>query len=125
MSTPNGPAFTTITLSAPDPGALAGFYERLLGWRIAVREPDWVTLPDPGGGVGLAFQTEPEYHRPTWPARPGGQQMMMHLEIRVADLERAGEHARSCGATPAGYQPQDDVRVYLDPAGHPFCLWLG
>jgi hypothetical protein len=23
----------------------------------------------------------------------------------------------------ADYQPQQDVRVYLDPAGHPFCLW--
>ena len=22
------------------------------------------------------------------------------------------------------FQPQDDVRVYLDPAGHPFCLWV-
>ncbi len=21
-------------------------------------------------------------------------------------------------------QPQDDVRVYLDPAGHPFCLFV-
>jgi hypothetical protein len=24
----------------------------------------------------------------------------------------------------AAYQPQDDVLVYLDPAGHPFCLWV-
>jgi hypothetical protein len=29
------------------------------------------------------------------------------------------------GATLAAYQPQDDVRVLLDPAGHPFCLYLG
>jgi hypothetical protein len=28
------------------------------------------------------------------------------------------------GATVAAYQPQDDVRVVLDPAGHPFCLYL-
>jgi hypothetical protein len=25
----------------------------------------------------------------------------------------------------ADFQPQDDVRVCLDPAGHPFCLFLG
>jgi len=25
----------------------------------------------------------------------------------------------------AGFQPQDEVRVCLDPAGHPFCLWVG
>ena len=24
----------------------------------------------------------------------------------------------------AGFQPQQDVRVHLDPAGHPFCLFL-
>jgi hypothetical protein len=23
----------------------------------------------------------------------------------------------------ADHQPQDDVRVMLDPAGHPFCLY--
>lgn len=33
-------------------------------------------------------------------------------------------HAQACGASLAAYQPQPDVRVYLDPAGHPFCLFL-
>jgi len=27
-------------------------------------------------------------------------------------------------ASIAGFQPQDDVRVCLDPDGHPFCLYL-
>jgi catechol 2,3-dioxygenase-like lactoylglutathione lyase family enzyme len=122
---PHGLTFTTVNISAPDPGALARFYEQLLGWEITAEEPDWVLMRDPGGGVGLAFQTEPSYARPVWPAGPSDQQMMMHLEIRVDDLEGAGAHARACGAALADHQPQDDVRVYLDPAGHPFCLWLG
>jgi hypothetical protein len=50
--------------------------------------------------------------------------MMMHLDIEVDDLDAAGKHATACGATLAEYQPQQDVRVYLDPAGHPFCLWF-
>jgi catechol 2,3-dioxygenase-like lactoylglutathione lyase family enzyme len=116
---------TTVNLSAPDPAGLARFYEKLLGWKITVEEPEWVLMRDPDGGVGLAFQSETDYARPTWPAGPGDQQMMMHLEIRVDDLDKAAAHARECGATPAEFQPQDDVRVYLDPAGHPFCLWLG
>ena len=29
----------------------------------------------------------------------------------------------SVGAVLAEHQPQTDVRVYHDPAGHPFCLW--
>jgi catechol 2,3-dioxygenase-like lactoylglutathione lyase family enzyme len=115
---------TTVNIGAPDPGALARFYQRLLGWEIKAEEPNWVLLKAPDGGVGLSFQTESTYVRPTWPAGPSDQQMMMHLEIRVDDLESAAAHASACGATLADYQPQEDVRVYLDPAGHPFCLWL-
>jgi catechol 2,3-dioxygenase-like lactoylglutathione lyase family enzyme len=116
---------TTVTIGAPDPGALARFYQRLLGWEIRTEEPDWVVLRDPQGGVALGFQSEPHHVRPVWPAGPGDQQMMMHLEIRVDDLDRACAHALGCGATLAGYQPQEHVRVCLDPVGHPFCLWLG
>jgi catechol 2,3-dioxygenase-like lactoylglutathione lyase family enzyme len=121
---PKGLMLTTINIGAPDPRALARFYERLLGWPIATAEPDWAVLRDPAGGVGVSFQLETGYVPPVWPAGPGDQQMMMHLEIRVDDLAAAEEHARACGATRAAYQPQDDVRVYLDPVGHPFCLWL-
>jgi len=32
--------------------------------------------------------------------------------------------AVAAGAARAEYQPQDDVRVYLDPAKHPFYLWV-
>ena len=48
----------------------------------------------------------------------------MHLDVRVTDLDGAVAHAVECGAELAAYQPQDDVRVCLDPAGHAFCLWL-
>ncbi|MEU7888577.1 VOC family protein [Microbispora bryophytorum] len=115
---------TAAVLDAPDARELAVFYQRLLGWPIDDDEPGWVTLRVPGGGTGLSFQTEKLYERPVWPAAPGGQRMMLHLDIEVDDLEAAGAHAVEAGATLAGHQPQDDVRVYLDPAGHPFCLWV-
>ena len=113
-----------IVLDSPDAGSLADFYRRLLGWTVEQDEPGWVKLRSPDGGPGLSFQTETQYARPTWPAGPGDQQMSVHLDIRVDDLEAAGAHAVAEGATLADYQPQDDVRVYLDPAGHPFCLFL-
>ena len=81
-------------------------------------------LEPPGGGTGLSFQTENNYVRPVWPASVGDQQMMMHLDIEVDDLEEAGAHAVAAGAVLADYQPQEHVRVYFDPAGHPFCLWV-
>ncbi|MGI5212577.1 VOC family protein [Plantactinospora sp. CA-290183] len=124
MTRPNGLTITTVNLSAPDPVALARFYQRLLKMEVVEEAPDWVLLRDPAGGVGLAFQTESPYARPNWPAGPGEQQMMAHLEIRVDDLESAVGHATACGASVADFQPQDDVRVCLDPAGHPFCLYL-
>ena len=117
-------SLTAVVLDTPDVPALAGFYHRLLGWPVGTEEPDWMTLRPPGGGAGLSFQTESAYVRPVWPAGPGDPQMSVHLDIRVDDLDAACAHAEKAGATKAGYQPQEDVRVYLDPAGHPFCLFL-
>ncbi|HZZ97274.1 MAG TPA: VOC family protein [Jatrophihabitantaceae bacterium] len=116
---------TTVNVGTPDPQGLARFYERLLGWPIAHEEPGFVIVRDPAGGVGVSFQLEEGHVPPAWPAQPGDQQMQLHLEIRVDDLEGARSHAVECGASVAEFQPQDDVRVCLDPAGHPFCLYLG
>ena len=115
-----------VVLDAVDGPALAHFYERLLGWTIYTETPEWTTLaPSEEAGYNLAFASEPHYEPPTWPAVPGRQSMMMHLELEVDDLEQAVAHAVSCGARVADFQPQDTVRVVLDPAGHPFCLYLG
>jgi catechol 2,3-dioxygenase-like lactoylglutathione lyase family enzyme len=113
-----------IVLDAPDARELAAFYRRLLGWTGAQDEPGWVKLAAPDGGPALSFQTESAYVSPVWPAKPGDPQMSVHLDIRVEDLAEAGAHAEKAGATLADFQPQDDVRVYLDPDGHPFCLFL-
>ena len=115
---------TGIVLDAPDARELAGFYRRLLGWSATQDETDWVVLGAPGGGAGLSFQSEKLYVRPVWPARPGEPQMSAHLDIRVDDLEAACAHATQAGATLADFQPQENVRVFLDPAGHPFCLYV-
>jgi catechol 2,3-dioxygenase-like lactoylglutathione lyase family enzyme len=113
-----------IVLDAPDARQLAAFYVRLLGWPVLKDEPNWVMLSAPDGGPGLSFQTEPAYVRPVWPSTTDHQQMMLHLDIAVDDLAQAGAHAQAAGAALAPFQPQEDVRVYLDPAGHPFCLFV-
>ena len=119
---------TGTNIDAPDANALADFYRRLLGWTTRTEEPGWVVIQPPASdqarGGTLNFQTESRYVRPVWPAGPGDQQMIMHLEIAVDDLEASVAYAVAQGATLAGFQPQEDVRVCLDPAGHPFCLYL-
>jgi catechol 2,3-dioxygenase-like lactoylglutathione lyase family enzyme len=113
---------TSTVLGCPDPPALARFYAALLDWPIDTDDAEWATLRP--GGPGLSFQRETAHTPPSWPAGPGEQQMQAHLDVRVDDLAAGVEFALSLGAREAGFQPQDGVRVLLDPAGHPFCLFL-
>lgn len=118
------PSLASTVLGAPDPVALADFYRNLLGWEVDQFDPPtWVKLLPPDGGSGLSFQLEEEHVPPAWPAGAGQQQMQLHLDIRVPDLEEGVRRAEGLGATLAAHQPQDDVRVMSDPAGHPFCLF--
>ncbi len=119
-----GAHFWGVVLEAPDARELARFYAGLLGWQVAHDEGTFVTVAPDGGVAYLACNTSPEYVRPVWPPEPGRQQMMLHLDIEVPDLDAAVEAAVAAGATLAAHQPQNDVRVLLDPAGHPFCLYV-
>lgn len=76
-----------------------------------------------GTWSNLAFQLETVYERPVWPNTEGRQQMQFHLDVGVRDVDTAVREAVELGAELAEFQPQDDVRVMLDPDGHPFCLF--
>ena len=115
----------TVVLDCHDAHELSEFYRQLLGWEVRATEPDWVLIRPPDDvGTGLSFQSEEGYVPPVWPEGPGDQQKMLHLDILADDLEEAGKHAIGLGATLAEHQADDDVRVFLDPAGHPFCLFI-
>jgi catechol 2,3-dioxygenase-like lactoylglutathione lyase family enzyme len=113
----------STVIGAPDPIRLARFYCDLLGWEVTYESPVWVKLRRPGTGSGLSFQLEEDHTPPVWPADRNDQQMQMHLDIWVDDLGAGVTRAQELGAGTARHQPQDDVRVMLDPAGHPFCLF--
>jgi len=112
-----------VVLEARDVDVLTTFYSELLGWPVYKQDAEGSAL-DPGEGVAyLAIQHSPDYVAPTWPAAEGRQQMMLHLDFEVTDLAEATARAEALGATLAEFQPQENVRVLLDPAGHPFCLY--
>lgn len=127
--------WSTVCVDCADAEAMAAFYGQLLGWEITARdEPKapqggspWIHVRDPDGGVGLSFQAEAWYEPPVWPEESGRRTKMLHLEIAVDDIDAAVERAVALGARVAPYQPPDrdqsELRVMLDPAGHPFCLW--
>jgi len=121
-------SFSLVALDCPDPDALASFYAAITGWQISV--PSWLDVDVEGrrwvelhGGVGatLAFQQIPDFVAPTWPG--GERPTQLHLDFDVSDLDAAEPEVLSLGARKAAVQPDPaEFRVYLDPAGHPFCL---
>ncbi len=120
----HGIRLSTVNINAPDPSALGAFYARLLGWEVVHDDGDWVVIGHGDDYFRVSFELDAAYQRPVWPTEPGKPPIQMHLDIRVTDLEGSVKHAQQCGAVLADHQPQDDVRVCLDPAGHAFCLWL-
>ena len=121
---------TSVTLASPAPRESADFYARLLGVEVAVSEsprPDeppesgWAQLKT--GTLTLNFEYERHWTPIVWPAEEGHQTSTQHLDILVEELDAAVAWALSCGARASDHQPQDDVRVMLDPVGHTFCLY--
>ena len=110
----------SVVLDCPDPVVLGGFYAQLLGWQVEVSE-DWVDVRGDAGQC-ISFQEVSGYRRPTWPTQEVPQQM--HLDVIVDDLDDGERAVLELGATKHEHQPGTTFRVFLDPAGHPFCLCL-
>ncbi|MBV9252728.1 MAG: VOC family protein [Actinobacteria bacterium] len=128
--------WTTVCLDCADAEELAAFYGRIFGWEVTGRDgvndrlggAGWITMRDPNGGVGLNFQAEEWYQPPVWPEEPGALTKMIHFELHVRDMDAAVAEVIAAGGS-EGPQPSGrdraSLRVMLDPAGHPFCLFTG
>jgi catechol-2,3-dioxygenase len=110
-----------FVLDCREPKVVAEFYSALLGSPVERDEEDWVQLAPSGGGV-LAFQLAPDHVPPQWPSAEHPQQM--HIDVDVPDLDAAEAQVLAIGARKHPHQPGESFRVFLDPAGHPFCLCL-
>ena len=102
---------------------MAEFYAALVGGEVDVADADWVTLRD-GADVRLSFQLAPDHQPPDWPNPDKPQQF--HIDVTVDDVDTAEKQVLALGATKHAVQPGEETgdafRVYVDPAGHPFCL---
>jgi predicted enzyme related to lactoylglutathione lyase len=126
------PVLDLIIVDCPDALELASFYSALLRWELERgSNRDWATLTPPGGGVtpdnldgrpALAFQRIDDWTAPTWPG--GAHPQQFHLDFSVGDIDAAEPDVLALGARRHEHQPSGDggFRVFLDPAGHPFCL---
>ncbi|MFD3534938.1 VOC family protein [Streptomyces sp. NPDC058664] len=107
-----------IVLDCADPAALVRFWAELLGGAPVDRSGDW-SYVDPPGFVRLAFQRVPE-----------GKTVKnrVHLDLEVADPERAADEALPLGASRVGGPVKDEqgaFQVMRDPEGNEFCFVTG
>jgi hypothetical protein len=134
------PEIRQVVLDATDARGLAEFYRQFFGLRYRpgdepppAGEPDprgrdWLVLRHRSGEVGLAFQQVDELVESTWPENDVPQQM--HLDTSVPSAEALEvQHARALAlGARLRYDrfddPDEPLRVYADPAGHPFCIFV-
>jgi hypothetical protein len=112
--------FPSIVIDCPDAHALARFYGGMLDWPVE-ESTDWADVRAEYGQC-ISFQQVKDYTPPAWPAQDVPQQM--HLDVIVDDLDAAEAAVLELGATKHAHQPGTGFRVFLDPAGHPFCLCI-
>jgi catechol 2,3-dioxygenase-like lactoylglutathione lyase family enzyme len=110
-------------LDCPEPRALAQFYAEVLGMQINEDQGDWVVIGAEPGARQLAFQRVSRWVPPEWPDPDHPQQL--HLDIRVSEIEAAEQAVVALGARRMPAARETGFRVFLDPAGHPFCLVFG
>ena len=129
------PRIRQVVLDCAEARPLAEFYRHLfdLTYRPSDVEPrpgeDWLVLQNPHTGVNLAFQAIGESYRP--PVWDGDPPMQAHLDTTVEDVDAlwaADARVRELGGV-LRHDRTDDasepLRVYTDPAGHPFCIFVG
>lgn len=126
-STPTGDrtgigTLETVVLDCPEPRSLGEFYAAVLGGKLDAGDADWTTLRNDSGAV-ISFQRAQEWEPPIWPGADRPQQA--HIDVTVADLDTAEAQVLALGARKHDHQPGTSFRVFLDPAGHPFCLCVG
>ena len=134
------PKVRQVVLDSADARGLAEFYRLLLGlvYRPGDEPPadgepdplgqDWLVLRDATGSVRIAFQQVTELPEVTWPTGPVPQQLHLDLTVAAAaDLDAQHERALALGARlllDRSGDPEEPLRVYADPAGHPFCIFV-
>ena len=129
------PKLDLVILDCPDALVLGTFYADVLGWKVEEgADSRWCTLEPPGGGLSpdnpdgrttLAFQRIDDWVEPTWPG--GSHPQQFHLDLATPDMDASEAAVLAAGATKHDHQPSKDggFRVFVDPAGHPFCLIRG
>jgi catechol 2,3-dioxygenase-like lactoylglutathione lyase family enzyme len=134
------PRLRQVVLDTTNARASAEFWRQLLGlvYRPGNEPPppgeddpdgrDWLNLRTPAGDPFLAFQQVAELPRSSWPEARIPQQL--HLDLTVpskGDLDLVHSRVIALGGElllDRSDDPEEPLRVYADPDGHPFCVFV-
>ena len=130
------PDLLQVVLDCADARSLAEFYRNLLGFIYrdghepaeGVPERDWLIIHDAAGQRRVAFQQVDNMQQSTWPDDTVPQQLHLDMTVRtVGDLDAQHERVLSLGGRmlyDRSEDPEEPLRVYADPEGHPFCIFV-
>jgi catechol 2,3-dioxygenase-like lactoylglutathione lyase family enzyme len=134
------PALRQVVLDSSDARRSAEFWRQLLGlvYRHGHEPPaageddragrEWLNLRAADGSPVLAIEQVDELAATTWP--DDGIPQQLHLDLTVADLaelDTAHDRVLALGGTlrlDRSDEPEEPLRVYLDPDGHTFCIFV-
>ena len=110
--------FPSTVLDCADPGTLATFYGAMLDWKVEV-SADWAEVRADYGQC-ICFQQVEGYTPPGGRPRRRPSRCTSTWWSTTSTPRR--RRSLELGATKPEHQPGTSFRVFLDPAGHPFCL---
>lgn len=135
------PRVVSVVLDAVDARQLGDFYRDLLGYEYRPgSEPpppgdpdpaggDWLVLRDPDRFFHVCIQHVDELPRATWPDAGVPQQLHLDMEVTgIDDLVAAHQRVLELGGSvlfDRTDDPDEPLYVFADPAGHPFCIFVG
>jgi hypothetical protein len=120
--------YVYTALDCANPVELAKFYSKITGLKVqpfdegeTAETCEWLELWDENDRTKMAFQKIDNYRVPTWPT--GDLPQQAHMDFHAKNLDIAELEILAIGGRKADHQVRPHrFRVYLDPAGHPFCI---
>jgi len=113
-----------VVFDAADIAAESAFWAGMLDG-VVFGDEAFHSVVDSSGEWHVGVQRAADHVPPQW---PDGEPQQVHLDLHVEDQHQAHESAVELGARllQAGdLDAEEGHQVYVDPAGHPFCIGWG
>lgn len=114
------PIVAAVSIDCDDASASARFWAGLLGGAVTY-DADGMAAVEADGRT-LYFAEIDGFESPGWPS----DAKQFHLDLRAPDPSAFVDRVDELGGSLPALQPGGDRwTVFLDPAGHPFCISAG